>query len=95
MGIINYMGKKVAYESLKDKIDCRVDPVEFLREVPGGAYQCPVRCQFANWQDEQRSWREANAEDVVAVERSILTGIEPGKYMETPSAHYLACLIEA
>ena len=33
---------------------------------------------------------EWNAEDVLAVERSILTGNQPGKYMETPSAHYAA-----
>lgn len=33
---------------------------------------------------------EWNAEDVLAVERSILTGQEPGKYMETPCAHYAA-----
>ena len=33
---------------------------------------------------------EWNAEDVLAVERSILTGKEPGKYMETPTAHYAA-----
>lgn len=33
---------------------------------------------------------EWNADDVLAVERSILTGQDPGKYMETPCAHYAA-----
>ncbi|MDR6513097.1 glycine cleavage system aminomethyltransferase T [Novosphingobium capsulatum] len=33
---------------------------------------------------------EWNADDVLAVERSILTGEAPGKYMETPCAHYAA-----
>jgi vanillate/3-O-methylgallate O-demethylase len=33
---------------------------------------------------------EWDAEDVLAVERSILVGDRPGKYMETPLAHYAA-----
>jgi vanillate/3-O-methylgallate O-demethylase len=33
---------------------------------------------------------EWNAEDIVALEKSILTGKDPGKYMETPNAHYAA-----
>lgn len=33
---------------------------------------------------------EWNAQDVLAVEQSILTNNQPGKYMETPNAHYSA-----
>jgi glycine cleavage system aminomethyltransferase T len=33
---------------------------------------------------------EWNAEDVLAVERSILSGVDNGKFMETPNAHYAA-----
>lgn len=46
------------YKSLQEKIDALGNPAEWLRDVPVGAYQYPVKSEFTSWRDEQRSWRE-------------------------------------
>jgi vanillate/3-O-methylgallate O-demethylase len=46
------------FRSLQEKIDKLGNPVDFLRNVPVGAYVYPIPAEFTNWRDEQRSWRE-------------------------------------
>lgn len=46
------------FKSLQDKIDQLGNPAKWLREVPVGAYQYPVKAEYTNWRDEQRSWHE-------------------------------------
>lgn len=48
----------MSYKSLQAKIDALGNPAEFLRDVPVGAYQYPVKSEYSNWRDEQRSWHE-------------------------------------
>ncbi|MBU0556686.1 MAG: aminomethyl transferase family protein [Alphaproteobacteria bacterium] len=46
------------FKSLQDKIDQLGNPAKWLRDVQVGAYQYPVKSEFTNWRDEQRSWHE-------------------------------------
>jgi len=48
----------VTFKSLQDKMDQLGNPARWLRDVPVGAYQYPVKSEYSNWRDEQRSWRE-------------------------------------
>src|SRR6266850_3272387 len=50
--------EEMQFKSLQDKLDQLGNPAEFLRNVPVGAYAYPVRAEYTNWRDEQRSWRE-------------------------------------
>ena len=46
------------FTSLQGKIDKLGNPAQWLRDVPVGAYVYPIRSEYTNWRDEQRSWRE-------------------------------------
>jgi len=50
--------EEIQFKSLQDKLEKLGNPAEFLRNVPVGAYAYPVRAEYTNWRDEQRSWRE-------------------------------------
>ncbi|WP_343525428.1 aminomethyl transferase family protein [Sphingomonas sp.] len=48
----------MSFKSLQDKIDQLGNPAKWLREVQVGAYQYPVKSEYTNWRDEQRSWHD-------------------------------------
>lgn len=48
----------MSFKSLQDKIDQLGNPAKWLRDVQVGAYQYPVKSEYSNWRDEQRSWHE-------------------------------------
>lgn len=45
-------------QSLEDKMQTSVSPVEMLRNSQTGPYVFPVPPEFSNWRDEQESWRK-------------------------------------
>jgi glycine cleavage system aminomethyltransferase T len=59
------MGTEASDRSLQDLIDTTPDLIEYLFNDSPGAHSrgrpdlTPVRQEFTNWRDEQRSWREA------------------------------------
>ncbi|MEM1089665.1 MAG: aminomethyl transferase family protein [Pseudomonadota bacterium] len=48
----------MAAHSLEDKIQKIGNPVDMLRNAPGGPYVFPIPSEFSNWRDEQESWRK-------------------------------------
>jgi len=46
------------YKSLEEKIQQVGNPVDMLRNAPGGPYVFPIQSEYTNWRDEQESWRK-------------------------------------
>jgi vanillate/3-O-methylgallate O-demethylase len=47
-------------ESLEDKIQRHDNVANMLRNAPQGAYDYPMRSEYSNWRDEQRSWKQSS-----------------------------------
>ena len=47
----------MSFRTLEDKIKTIGNPVEMLRNASAGPYQFPIKAEFTNWRDEQKTWR--------------------------------------
>ncbi len=45
-------------QSLEEKLQSFVSPVEMLREAQVGPYVFPIQAEFSNWRDEQEAWHK-------------------------------------
>jgi len=75
-----------APRTLDERIERAGGPVQMLRDAPVGAYPFPIRAEFTNWRDEQRSW----AETAALLHQSHHM---PELFLDGPDALRLACAL--